>query len=54
LNILKRNYSIHGPEKQLAHERGLAGVEWYTTPVSRQRLKELHSRIGSDRGGRYE
>jgi fatty acid desaturase len=40
----KRNYSIHGPEKQLAHERGLAGADWYTSPIPRQKLKELMKR----------
>lgn len=40
----KRNYSIAGPENQLAQEKGLAGAEWYTCPVPRQRLKELMKR----------
>jgi fatty acid desaturase len=40
----KRNYSIAGPENKLAQERGLASAEWYTSPVPRQRLKELMKR----------
>jgi fatty acid desaturase len=40
----KRNYSIHGPEKQLAKEAGLASAEWYTCDIPRQRLKELMKR----------
>jgi fatty acid desaturase len=40
----KRDYSITGPESKLAQEKGLATAEWYTSPVPRQRLKELMKR----------
>jgi fatty acid desaturase len=36
-----RNYSINGPENQWAKEKGLAAAEWYVSPISRKRLKEL-------------
>ena len=40
-NPQKRDYSITGPENQRAQERGLATAEWYTSPIPRQRMKEL-------------
>lgn len=40
----RRDYSVVGPEKQRAYERGLVAAEWYTSPVPRQRLKELMKR----------
>jgi fatty acid desaturase len=39
-----RNYSIIGEENQRARERGLIQAEWYTSPVPRQRLRELMKR----------
>jgi fatty acid desaturase len=39
-----RNYSLTGPENRLAKERGLAEAEWYRSPISRKRLKELMQR----------
>jgi fatty acid desaturase len=40
----RRNYSIIGPETQLAHERGLVEAEWYISPIPREKLKELMKR----------
>ncbi|MBD0378670.1 fatty acid desaturase family protein [Paenibacillus sedimenti] len=40
----KRDYSITGPENKRAIERGLAEAEWYTSPIPRQRMKELMKR----------
>ncbi|KRF44171.1 fatty acid desaturase family protein [Paenibacillus sp. Soil787] len=40
----KRDYSITGPENQRAQERGLVTSEWYTSPIPRQRMKELMKR----------
>lgn len=40
----KRDYSITGPERQRAIERGLATAEWYHTQVPRQVMKELMQR----------
>jgi fatty acid desaturase len=40
----KRNYNIGGPENQLAHDKGLSAAEWYASPISRQKLKELMKR----------
>ncbi len=39
-----RNYSLTGPERQLAFDDGLANAEWYQTPVDRKILKELMKR----------
>lgn len=41
---IKRDYSITGPENKRAVDRGLATAEWYTSPIPRQRLKELMKR----------
>lgn len=41
---VKRDYSITGPESKRAQERGLASAEWYTTPIPRQKMKELMKR----------
>lgn len=43
-NPPKRDYSITGPENKRAQERGLATAEWYTSPIPRQRMKELMKR----------
>jgi fatty acid desaturase len=40
----RRNYSILGPEKERAKEKGLLQAEWYQCPVPRKRLKELMNR----------
>jgi fatty acid desaturase len=40
----KRDYSLTGPENKRAQERGLVAAEWYTSPIPRQRLKELMKR----------
>lgn len=39
-----RSYALEGPENKLARERGLANARWYTSPISRQRLKQLMQR----------
>ena len=39
-----RNYSLSGPENAHAVEAGLAGAEWYKTPIPRKRMKELMKR----------
>ena len=37
-------YSLTGPENQAAVEAGLAGGDWYRSPVPRKRMKELMRR----------
>ena len=39
-----RDYSLVGPEAELAVEKGLAGAEWYSSDVPRARMKELTKR----------
>lgn len=39
-----RDYSIVGPERERAIARGLAGADWYTTPVPRDELQRLMER----------
>jgi fatty acid desaturase len=39
-----RNYSLTGPERERAIAEGLAGAEWYKTPVDRKLMKELMKR----------
>jgi fatty acid desaturase len=39
-----RDYRVTGPEYQLAQERALAMAQWYESPISRQRMKELMKR----------
>ncbi|TDF89441.1 fatty acid desaturase [Paenibacillus piri] len=39
-----RDYSLTGPECDLAKEAGLVDGSWYTCPIPRQRLKELMKR----------
>lgn len=39
--ILQRDYSILGPERQKAIDKGLVSADWYQCPVPRKRLKEL-------------
>lgn len=44
MSVTRRDYSLTGPENKLAQEKGYATAEWYTSPISRQRLKELMKR----------
>lgn len=46
-DTVKRNYSILGPEREKAIEKGLVSGEWYQCPISRKRLKELMIRKNS-------
>jgi hypothetical protein len=39
-----RDYSLTGADGRLAAERGLAGAEWYSSPIPRKRMKELMKR----------
>lgn len=39
-----RDYSLVGPEAELAVDKGLAGAEWYSSDVPRARMKELTKR----------
>ena len=39
-----RDYSLVGPESQLAVDKGLASAQWYACPVPRKRLKDLMQR----------
>jgi len=39
-----RDYSLIGADGRLAVEKGLAGAEWYRSPIPRKRLKELMQR----------
>jgi fatty acid desaturase len=41
---MPRSYALTGPERAHAIERGLAGAEWYQTPVDRKLMKELMKR----------
>jgi fatty acid desaturase len=41
---IRRDYSLIGPDGRLAVEKGLAGAEWYRSPIPRKRLKELMQR----------
>ncbi len=43
-NNVQRDYSILGPEREKAMEKGLVAAEWYRCEVPRKRLKELMSR----------
>ena len=40
----ERDYSLDGPENKLAQEKGLVSAQWYSSPIPRQRLKELMRR----------
>lgn len=44
MNIVVRNYSIVGPERALAGERGLVDAHWYTSPIPRDELRQLMQR----------
>jgi fatty acid desaturase len=39
-----RDYSLTGPERERAIEKGLSSAEWYSSPIPRKRLKELMQR----------
>lgn len=39
-----RDYSLIGLESKAAIEKGLADAEWYTTPIPRDKMKELLTR----------
>lgn len=43
-SIVARDYSLTGPERQRAIDRGLAGAEWYRSPVERTELLSLMQR----------
>lgn len=43
-SVRHKDYSIVGEAHQRAREEGLVNAEWYVTPISRQRLKELMKR----------
>ncbi|NRF95904.1 fatty acid desaturase family protein [Paenibacillus frigoriresistens] len=36
-----KDYSLLGQQTKIAEEKGLVSAEWYTSPISRKRLKEL-------------
>ena len=40
----ERDYALTGPERQRAIAKGLAGAEWYQTPVNRKTIKSLMKR----------
>ncbi|ARD12272.1 MULTISPECIES: fatty acid desaturase family protein [Pseudomonas] len=40
----QRDYSLTGPEPARAAEKGLVSAEWYQSPISRQRMKQLMQR----------
>lgn len=42
--VLRRDYSLTGPEHAIAEERGLESAEWYRSPVPRARMKQLVQR----------
>jgi fatty acid desaturase len=42
--FVQRDYSILGPEREKAIEKGLVSAEWYKCPISRNRLKALIAR----------
>jgi Na+-transporting NADH:ubiquinone oxidoreductase subunit F len=44
VNIAVRNYSIVGPERARAGERGLVDANWYTSPIPRDELRQLMQR----------
>lgn len=42
--IIKRNYSLIGPEGKIAEQQGLVEAQWYTCSIPRKRMKELMQR----------
>jgi fatty acid desaturase len=43
-SVQSRDYSLDGPENAQAVDAGLAHADWYRTPISRKRMKELMQR----------
>jgi Na+-transporting NADH:ubiquinone oxidoreductase subunit F len=43
-NIKQRDYSLVGTDTDLAIKQGLANAAWYTSPVPREKLRELLTR----------
>ena len=41
---MPRSYALTGPESAHAIDAGLAGAEWYRTPIDRKLMKELMKR----------
>ncbi|MFN7597481.1 MAG: fatty acid desaturase family protein [Cereibacter sp.] len=41
---MPRSYALTGPERDHAIESGLAGAQWYQTPIDRKLMKELMKR----------
>ncbi len=41
---MPRSYALTGPERDHAIEAGLAGAQWYQTPIDRKLMKELMKR----------
>jgi fatty acid desaturase len=39
-----KDYNLLGQQTKIAEEKGLVSADWYTTPISRKRLKELMKR----------
>jgi len=44
VEVTQRDYSLTGRDTKLAVERGLANAKWYSSKITRQRLKELMQR----------
>ena len=44
---MKRDYSLTGPEGDIAVENGLAGADWYHSPVDRQEFLALMTRTNT-------
>lgn len=44
MSTTRRDYSLTGPEYQLAADRGLVDADWYVSPIPRERLRELMRR----------
>lgn len=40
----ERDYSLTGPERERANQKGLAGATWYRTPIDRKTMKTLMRR----------
>ncbi|OSO25791.1 hypothetical protein BV361_03115 [Pseudomonas syringae pv. actinidiae] len=40
----QRDYRLTGPEAARAAEKGLVSADWYQSPISRQRMKQLMQR----------
>ena len=41
---MPRSYALTGPERDRAIGAGLAGAQWYQTPIDRKLMKELMKR----------